>query len=165
MSRKRCADRNQRTRALSQATTALFNQRHHPRLIRDWSAENDVAASMGELDNSRFVLGKHQLEFETHVSKIAQGIMVMIPSVFKKKINFLEETQHKNKCPMVTSRQILLQVFLFFNCNKTQGHTMNLSDLLDVELHNDNLKIFNQAWEEPLLALGTDLDEGVLENM
>ena len=31
------------------------------------------------------------------------------------------------------------------------------------ELYNDNLKMFNQAWEETLAALGNDLDEGVLE--
>ena len=42
---------------------------------------------------------------------------------------------------------------------------MNLSDLLDVELYNDSLKMFNQAWEERLLSFGDDLGEGVLENL
>ena len=42
---------------------------------------------------------------------------------------------------------------------------MNLSDMLDVELYNDSLKMFNQAWEETLVALGDDLGEGVLENL
>ena len=42
---------------------------------------------------------------------------------------------------------------------------MNLSDLLDVELYNDSLKMFNQAWEETLLAFGHDLGEGVLKNL
>ena len=41
---------------------------------------------------------------------------------------------------------------------------MNLSDLLIVELYIDNPKIFNQAWEETVLALGNHPDEGVLEN-
>ena len=40
---------------------------------------------------------------------------------------------------------------------------MNLSDLLDVELYNDDLKLFNQAWEETLF--GYVVDEGVLENL
>ena len=35
---------------------------------------------------------------------------------------------------------------------------------LHVELYNDNLKIFNQAWEETFPAFGNDLDERVLEN-
>ena len=42
---------------------------------------------------------------------------------------------------------------------------MNLSDLPSVQLHNNNLKMFNQACEETLSALGNDLDEHVLENL
>ena len=57
---------------------------------------------------------------------------------------------------MRTGRQIMCQIFV--NINKTHGHTMNLNDLLIVELHNDNHNMFNQAWEEILLALGNDLD-------
>ena len=45
------------------------------------------------------------------------------------------------------------------------GHTMNLNDLFNVELYSGNLKMFNQAREETLLALGSDSDEGVLENV
>ena len=51
------------------------------------------------------------------------------------------------------------------NINKTLGHTMNLNDLLEVELYNDNLKMFSQAWEEKSSALGNDLDEHVPENL
>ena len=39
---------------------------------------------------------------------------------------------------------------------------MNLSDLLNVELYNDSLRMFNQ---ETLQALGNVLDEHVLENL
>ena len=42
---------------------------------------------------------------------------------------------------------------------------MNLSDFLSVELYNDHLKLFNQAWEETWPGLGNDLDEHVLENL
>ena len=44
----------------------------------------------------------------------------------------------------------MYQIFSFFNINKTQEHTMNLNDLLNVELYNDNLKMFNLAWEVAL---------------
>ena len=91
--------------------------------------------------------------------------MKIIPADVKRKINFLEETQYKNKRPMRTCRQIMFQVCLFFNVCKTHGHTMNLSDLLNVELCNDNLKMFHQGWEETLLALGNALEEYVLENL
>ena len=59
----------------------------------------------------------------------------------------------------------MFHIFSFFNINNTQEHTMNLSGLLRVELYNDNVKIFNHAWEETLLALVSDLDEYVLENL
>ena len=59
---------------------------------------------------------------------------------------------------MLTGRQSIFQKKKFFNINETQGHSMNLSDLLNVELYNDNLKMFNEAWEETLLAVGDDLD-------
>ena len=42
---------------------------------------------------------------------------------------------------------------------------MNLSDLLEVELRNDNLKMFNQAWEGTSSALGNDVNEHVLEKI
>ena len=42
---------------------------------------------------------------------------------------------------------------------------MNLSDMANVELYNDNLKMFNQAWEETFSALGKSLDEHVLKNL
>ena len=41
---------------------------------------------------------------------------------------------------------------------------MNCGDLLCVALCNDNLRMFNQAWEETLEALGNELNQHVLEN-
>ena len=49
--------------------------------------------------------------------------------------------------------------------NKTQDHTISLSDLVNVKLYTDNLKMFDQAWEETLLSSGNDLDDIVLENL
>ena len=52
---------------------------------------------------------------------------------------------------MLTERQIMCQVFL--------------SDVLNVVLKNDNLKVFNHVRDESLLALRNDLDEHVVENL
>ena len=114
---------------------------------------------MDELDHSGFIFDMHQMEFETLESKIAKGITKIIPADFKRKINFLEDTQYKNKRPMLAGRQIMFQIFSFVNINKTQGHPMNLSDLLD------NFKMFNQAWQETLPAFGNDLNKHVVENL
>ena len=96
---------------------------------------------------------------------MAKGIMNIIPAEFKRMINYLEETQYKNKRPMLKTRQIMFQTFSFFIINKIQVHTMNLRDLRNVELHDDNFKMFNQVWDETLLAQDSDLDEHVLESV
>ena len=124
----------------------------HLRLISEWLAEIELASGMGELDHTEFIFDKHHLEFETLDSKIANGITKIVPTELKRKINFLEETKYKNQRPELTGRQIRFQVFLFFNVKKTQEHTINLSDLRNVELYYDIVKMFNQAWEETLLA-------------
>ena len=48
---------------------------------------------------------------------------------------------------MLTSMQIMNRICSFFIINETQGHTMNLNELITVELHNDNRKMFCQALE------------------
>ena len=44
-------------------------------------------------------------------------------------------------------------IFIFSNLIKLKERMVHLSDLLNVELRNDNLKMFNQAWEETLSGL------------
>ena len=124
----------------------------------DWFAELDVAARMEELDNSGFLLDKHHCSLKLWVRRLLLGIMKIFLAKFKRKIHVLDEPQSKNKFPMLTVRQILFQIFSFFNTNKTQGHTMNLSDLLNVDLYNDNLKMLNHSWEETSVSLVDELD-------
>ena len=66
---------------------------------------------------------------------------------------------------MLTGWQIMLQFFSLFDINKTQGREVGLTDLLNIELYNDNLKQFNQAWEEMLLSLDRGVDEEMLPNV
>ena len=68
---------------------------NHPRIVSDWLAEIEVAASMAELDHSGFVF------------KIARGSMKNVPAELKRKVNFLEETQCT--CPMPAGRQMVYQ--------------------------------------------------------
>ena len=66
---------------------------NHLRIVSDWLAEIDVAASMAELDHSGFVF------------KIARGSMKNVLAELKRKVNFLEETQCTKTCPMLAGRQ------------------------------------------------------------
>ena len=95
-----------------------------------------------------------------------QWLLKIIPAEVKKTVNLWEETQYENKRPMLTSRQIMFHIFSSFNINKTQGHTCwTWVICLIVEPYNDNVKMFNQAWEETSQVLGNVLDEHVLENL
>ena len=67
--------------------------------------------------------------------------MKIIPADFMRKITFLEETRYANKCPMLRGKQIVCQIFSFLNPKRTS----NLNDVLIDELHDDNVKMFNQA--------------------
>ena len=121
----------------------------HLRLSSDCVSEFDLASTTDEANRSRFIFDKHHIEFETLDSKIAEGIFKIIPIEFKSKIYVLEETQ----------------VFLFFHVSKIQEHTMIWSDLFDVELYDENLKMTNQVWEETLQVFSNDLDDGGLEKL
>ena len=63
---------------------------------------------------------------------------------------------------MLTGCQITLQFFSLFDINETQGRAVGLTALLNIELYNDNLKQFNQAWKEMLLSLDRRVDEEML---
>ena len=114
----------------------------HSRFITDWLREIDVAASMGEWDHSGFVVRRTPNGvWEILDSEIAKGIMRIIPTGFKRNMERLS-TKASVQC---------LQGMICIN--KTQGHTVNVNAWLNVELHNDNLKMFYQAWRRTLLAL------------
>ena len=66
---------------------------------------------MKELDLSRFIFDKHQMEFGTLDSEIAKGTMEIIPADFKRKINFLEDSTHTSKRPILTDKQNVSSIF------------------------------------------------------
>ena len=118
----------------------VISASHHPKLVSDWLAGIDVATRMEDLELSGVVFDGHQMELGTLDLKMATGILKIILAKFKRKLDVLEETQHKNKRPTLTSRHIMYQIFSFFDINMTQGRTMRLTYLLNIQLHNDNLK-------------------------
>ena len=54
---------------------------------------------------------------------------------------------------------------LRIDINKTQGRAMSMADLPNMQLHNDNLRQFNQAREEMLLSLDRNVDEEFLAHL
>ena len=86
------------------------------------------------------------------IQKHAKGIAKIIP-----------RNGTKRNSTMLTSRQIIHQIFSFFTINKTQA--MSVTDLFNIEMRHDNLKVFNQPWEETQLLLDKNVDEELLENL
>ena len=54
---------------------------------------------------------------------------------------------------MVIRRQIAFIIYAFFKINDVQGRGTSMNCMLKIDLANDILKQFDQAWEEALVAL------------
>ena len=82
-------------------------------------------------------------------------------SGFQEKDQLLGGDAIHNQTSTACGQANCVSSFLFFNIDtKTLGHTMILSDLLDVELYIDNVKMSNH---ETLPASGINFDEHSLE--
>ena len=99
---------------------------------------------MGEVNHSGVVFDERKWSFENLVSEIAEGLQDNTSS-FQEEDQFLRGDSGQTS-PLLSGSQIVHQIFLFFSIKKTDGHIADVSDLLDVELYNDNFKMFNQAW-------------------
>ena len=51
---------------------------------------------------------------------------------------------------MISGRRIARVVHAFFKINDVQGKVIGLSDLLNMELRSDSVKIFDYVWDETL---------------
>ena len=91
----------------------------HPRLVSEWFAEIDLASSMGVLDYSGFVFDKHQFEFETLQRLPKESWRLFRPNLRERSISWRRLNTNTNS-PMVTGRQSMFQVFLFFNISEVQ---------------------------------------------
>ena len=84
---------------------------------------------------SGFVFDKHHLEFEKVDSEMTERNIMKVIQAESREI-FISQKRHspQKQCRTLTGRQFMFHVLLFFSIIKTQVHTMNLSDLLIVEL-------------------------------
>ena len=66
---------------------------------------------------------------------------------------------------MLTRRQIAFIIYAFFKINDVQGRTTSINELLNIELFNDNLIQFDQAWEETVMAPEQEPEEDLWEGL
>ena len=63
---------------------------------------------------------------------------------------------------MLTGRQIAFMLCAFYN---VQGRAIGMNDLLNIELRNDSLKMFDQAWDETLMAMDIETNMAFVEGL
>ena len=105
---------------------------------------------------------------DSHLTAIKRNLRHWILKLWKelRKSSLLDVKQYKENRTMLRGWQIMLQFFSLFDINKTQGRVVvGLTGFLNIELYNDNLKHFNQAWKEMLLSLDKGVDGEMLPNL
>ena len=87
-----------------------------------------------------------------HPAKLAVALSRVAFGELSHKINLLKE-QKAQKGTLVTGRQILLMVHQHYKISATDGALLKFQDLLEVKLHNDDLRSFLQDWETVLTQM------------
>jgi hypothetical protein len=118
-----------------------------------WITEVGHAQSWEELENDE--------EFYTLSAKIAAGIIQIIYGELGQRIPILDD-QLSRKGEMLNGRQILWLVYQRFRVHKTQAAMRTREHLFAVKLSNDNLKEFLNSWDEVMLEMIVEIDEGTL---
>ena len=124
-----------------------------PKLAGHWPAELDQAPSMNNLYHSGFAFSPTTTDLRLLIRKLPKGIAKILPHEFEMKVDLLDEKRYREHQTVFTSRQIMDQIFSLSDINKNEGRAMGLSELLSVDINNDNLKKFNQDLGEMLLFL------------
>ena len=60
--------------------------------------------------------------------------------------------QKKKGLPTLTGRQIAHMIHASFEIHDVQSRAIGLNDVLNTELRNDSLQVFDCAWVETLMA-------------
>ena len=76
-----------------------------------------------------------------------------------------EQVQEKKNRPMLTGRQIAFTIYAFFKINDVQRKVIGTNDLLNIELVNDHVKKFDEAWQNILIGLKKEPEDYYLEGL
>ena len=76
-----------------------------------------------------------------------------------------DERQQTSTGSMLTGRQIAFKIFEHFKISEVEGALLDVRDLVALELKGDNLRAFDTAWDEILLAMKKEPEEEILESL
>ena len=118
-----------------------------------WITEVENAQSWEELEDDE--------EFYTLSAKIAAGLIIIMYGELGRRITILDD-QLSRKGEMLNGRQILWLVYQRFRVHKTQAAMLTREHLFAIKLNNDNLREFLNSWDEVMLEMTDEVDEGTL---
>ena len=125
----------------------------HPQTPAEWLAKIDQATSMQDLDNVGAVSDDDHISCETVDSQTAKSPMKIMKPEFRTPVQLAEEIQEKKNLPILTRGQIAFMIHAFLKIKGVQRRVVGMDDFLNIELVNDKLKKFDDAWEN--IPVGT----------
>ena len=124
-----------------------------PKRAMVWITEVENAQSWEELEDDE--------EFYTLSAKIAAGLIIIMYGELGRRITILDD-QLSRKGEMLNGRQILWIIYQRFRVHKTQAAMLTREHLFAIKLSNDNLREFLNSWDEVMLEMTDEVDEGTL---
>jgi DNA polymerase III delta prime subunit len=118
-----------------------------------WITEVENAQSWEEFEDDE--------EFYTLSANIAAGLIIIMYCDLGRRITILDD-QLSRKGEMLNGRQILWLVYQRFRVHKTQAAMLTREHLFAIKLNNDNLREFPNSWDEVMLEMTDEVDEGTL---
>ena len=124
----------------------------------------DISDKRGrESDFMKFVLGASAVTYENLTRRLPKPSRVLVQSILEEKTTRSRDAE-KDK-PLFTGRQDCLRHLPALQDTDIQGQSVELDDVLNIKLTNVDLKMFDQSWEETLMAMKTQPDEIILEGI
>ena len=102
--------------------------------------------------------------FATLDAKLAAAIRKIIQGDLNHKINLISEEKAKAGTMMI-GRQMLLKVYEQYSISDVEGALLSFEDLLQVQLHQDDLRNFLADWENVLSAIKARPDDTIPETL
>ena len=141
----------------------VSNKSARPKEALKWISEVDHAKCLEELMTSCSINDPDIEDFETLDGKISTALLKICHGLFQKKVLFEDEKFQKKHDVTLTGRQIAWMIYHHFKISETELQALDETDLMSLTLQRDNLRAFDQAWDEILLNIEEEPKEKMLE--
>ena len=131
----------------------------HPLQVTEWLSEIDQATRCKAWMTQRPYSAVLERNLRLWIRTWHKASWKIMNSRSQGMLRWLENHKRRKGLPTLTGRQIACKIYVFFKINDVQGRALGWNDLLNIELRNENLKMFDQAWEDTLMWRGNSQQE------